>query len=68
MGMSDVKRMQNGVEQTVREAIVMDNKQKKMLFLRAGARLVLAEQDIDVASVEEAAVELCKGEEVLKIE
>ncbi len=68
LGTSDVKRMQDGAEQTVREAIVMDNKEKKMLFLRAGATLVLVEQEVDVASVEDSTIELRKGEEVLKIE
>lgn len=68
MGMSDVKRMQDGVEQTVHEAIMMDNKLKKMHFLREGSTLMLAEQEVAVASVEEAAIELRRGEEVLRIE
>lgn len=68
MGMSDVKRMQDGGEQIVREAIVMDNKEKKMHFLRAGSTLVLAGKTVTVDSVEEAAIELRMGEEVLKIE
>lgn len=68
LGTSDVTRKQDGAEQTVREAIVMDNKEKKMLFLRAGSTVVLAEQEVDVGSVEEAAIELRKGEEILKIE
>ncbi len=68
MGMSDVKSMQEGVEQTVREAIMMDNKVKKMHFLREGSTLVLAEQAVSVSSVGETVVELRMGEEVLKIE
>ena len=68
MGMSDVKLMQDGGERTVREAIVMDNKLKKMYFLRVGSTLVLAEQEVGVASVGETAIELKKGEEVLRIE
>jgi hypothetical protein len=67
-GMSDVKSMQDGGEQTVREAIVMDNKVKKMLFLRAGSTLILAEQAVSVTSVEGSAIELKKDDEVLKIE
>jgi hypothetical protein len=68
MGMSDVKREQGGIEQTIREAIVMDNKLKKMHFLTEGKTLMLAEQQVTVARVEDAAVELKKGDEVLKIE
>jgi len=67
-GMSDVKSMQDGVEQTVREAIVKDNKINKMLFLRAGSTLILAEQAVSVTGVEGSVVELRMGEEVLKIE
>lgn len=68
MGTSEVKRMRDGVEEVVREAIVMDNKLKKMHFLRVGSTLMLAEQKVDVTSVEETAIELSRGEEVLKIE
>ena len=68
MGMSDVNRVQDGVAETVREAIVMDNKVKKMLFLKQGSTLVLAEQEVSVSSIGETAIELRMGEEILKIE
>jgi len=68
MGMSDVKLMQDGGDQTVREAIVMDNKEKKMHFLRVGSTLVLAEQEVTVSNVDETTIELKKGDEVLIIE
>lgn len=68
MGMSDVKREQAGIEQVVREAIVMDKKQKEMHFLTAGKTLMLAEQKVTVSRVEEAAIELKRDDEILKIE
>lgn len=68
MGMSDIKSKLDGIEQTVREAIMMDNKVKKMHFLREGSTLILAEQAVSVSSVGETIVELKRGEEVLKIE
>jgi len=46
----------------------MDNKVKKMLFLKQGSTLVLAEQEVSVSSIGETAIELRMGEEILKIE
>jgi hypothetical protein len=68
IGMSDVKRSQDGGEKTQREAIVMDNKVKKMHFLTDGKTLILAEQEVAVSQVGDAFVEFKLGEEVLKIE
>lgn len=68
IGMSDVKRMSQGTEQVLREAIVMDNKLKKMHFLTEGKSLVLAEQDVSVVRIGESTVDLKQGEEVLTIE
>ncbi len=68
MGMSNVKRIENGVEQIQREAIVMDNKVKRMQFLTEGKTLIIAEQDVSVSRVGDSFVELKLGEEVLTIE
>lgn len=68
MGTSEIKRSQDGHEQSIQEAIVMDNKLKKMLFLRPGSTVVLAEQEVTVATVDETAVELKKDDQVLRIE
>lgn len=68
MGMSDVKHVEDGVEKIQREAIVMDNKAKKMYFLTEGKVLSVAEQEVTVARVDDSLVELRVGEESLKIE
>jgi hypothetical protein len=68
MGMSDVTSRQDGSEKIVREAIMMDNKVRKMHFLREGSTLIVAEQEVSVSSVGETAVELRRGDEVLKVE
>jgi len=68
IGMSDVKRVLDGVEQTQREAILMDNKLKKMHFLTEGKSLILSEQDVAVSRIGESFVEFKFGEEVLTIE
>ncbi len=68
IGMSDVKRLQDGGETTQREAIVMDNKVKKMQFLTEGKTLILSEQEVAVSQVGDSFVEFTLGEEVLRIE
>lgn len=68
IGMSDVKRMSEGTEQVQREAIVMDNKLKKMHFLTEGKSLILSGQNVSIVRIGESDVELKLGEEILTIE
>ncbi len=68
MGTSEVQRQTASGDMTkVREAIVMDTKDKKMHFLTAGQTIVLTKQDVRVDSIDEASVALVSGEETLTI-
>ncbi len=68
MGMSDIKRTEDGIELITREAILMDNKVKRMQFLKEGQTLIISEQEVAVSRVGETFVELKHGEEALTIE
>lgn len=62
MGMSDL------ADGSLREAIVMDNKVKKMQFLREGQVLSIANQDVEVSHIGTETVEFKRGDELLTIE
>jgi len=68
MGTSNVDRPSDSGEMVdVREAIVMDTKEKKMHFLSVGHMIVLNKQDVRVERIEETSVDLMAGEETLTI-
>lgn len=68
MGLSDVKTTDQGVEKIRREAIVMDNKVKKMHFLEVGKTLVVADREATVSRIEGKQLELRVEDDVLTIE
>lgn len=68
IGMSNVTQEQDGREITKREAILMDNKTKRMHFLTEGIAVVISDQSVNVAQVGDAFVKLRFGEEILRIE
>jgi co-chaperonin GroES (HSP10) len=69
MGTSEVQQTtESGDVETVREAIVMDTKEKKMHFLTTGQTIILTKQEVRVDSIDETKVKLVSGEETLTIE
>ncbi len=69
MGTSEVQRQNNaGDVERVREAILMDTKEKKMHFLTTGQTIVLNRQDVTVAGIDDASIDFVAGEEEVTID